>query len=164
MTRFDALERELTVWFDDTAMPHRPDYTTEIIQSTAAMPQRRWMTIERWFPMSVVAFGRRTFPPFPWRTAAVLLALLILLVAGLVYVGSQPRLPPSFGLAGNGLVAYAKDGDIFTIDPATGVRRWVTAGNDVDAVARWSMDRVSLSCAGHRPLMRATSLTHPGAS
>ena len=140
MTRFDALERELTVWFDDTAMPRRPDYTTEIIQSTAAMPQRRWMTIERWFPMSVVAFGRRTFPPFPWRTAAVLLALLILLVAGLVYVGSQPRLPPSFGLAGNGLVAYAKDGDIFTIDPATGVRRWVTAGNDVDAVARWSLD------------------------
>lgn len=145
MTRFDALERDLTVWFDETAMPRRPDYTTEIIQSTAAMPQRRWMTIERWFPMNVVEFRRRTFPPFPWRTAAVLIALIALLVAGLVYVGSQPRLPPPFGLAGNGLVAYAKDGDIFTVDPGTGARRWVTAGEDVDAVPRWSLDGARLA-------------------
>jgi hypothetical protein len=104
MTRFDALERDLTVWFDETAMPRRPDYTTEIIQSTAALRQRRWMSIERWFPMNVVEFRRRTFPPFPWRTAAVLVALLALLLAGLIYAGSQPRLPPPFGLAANGLV------------------------------------------------------------
>src|SRR6187401_2725793 len=145
MTRFDALERDLTVWFDETAMPRRPDYTTEIIQSTAAMPQRRWMTIERWFPMNVVEFRRRTFPPFPWRTAAVLIALIALLLAGLVYVGSQPRLPPPFGLAGNGLVAYAKDGDILTVDPTTGVRNWITAGDDVDALARWSLDGARLA-------------------
>jgi dipeptidyl aminopeptidase/acylaminoacyl peptidase len=145
MTRFDALERDLTVWFDETAMPRRPDYTTEIIQSTAAMPQRRWMAIERWFPMNVVEFRRRTFPPFPWRTAAVLIALVALLVAGLVYVGSQPRLPPPFGLAGNGLVAYSKDGDIFTVDPGTGERRWVTSGDDVDAVARWAPDGTRLA-------------------
>jgi WD40 repeat protein len=145
MTRFDALERDLTVWFDETAMPRRPDYTTEIIQSTAAMPQRRWMTIERWFPMNVVEFRRRTFPPFPWRTAAVLIALIALLVAGVAYVGSQPRLPPPFGLAGNGLVAYAKDGDILTVDPATGVRNWITAGDDVDALARWSLDGARLA-------------------
>jgi dipeptidyl aminopeptidase/acylaminoacyl peptidase len=145
MTRFDALERELTVWFDETAMPRRPDYTTEIIQATAALPQRRWMTIERWFPMNVVEFRRRTFPPFPWRTAAVLVALIVLLLAGLVYVGSQPRLPPPFGLAGNGLVAYAKDGDILTVDPTTGVRNWITAGDDVDALPRWSPDGTRLA-------------------
>ncbi len=150
MTRFDALERELTVWFDETASPRRPDYTSEIIQSTAAIPQRRWMTIERWFPMNVVEFRRRTFPPFPWRTAAVLVALIALLVAGLVYVGSRPRLPPPFGLAGNGLVAYAKDGDILTVDPTTGVRNWVTAGDDVDALPRWSLDGTRLA------LLRAT--------
>ena len=158
MTRFDALERDLTVWFDETAMPRRPDYTTEIIQSTAAMPQRRWMTIERWFPMNVVEFRRRTFPPFPWRTAAVLIALIALLVAGLVYVGSQPRLPPPFGLAGNGLVAYAKDGDIFTVDPVTGERRWVTAGDDIDALPRWSLDGTRLA------FLRAPSTANPEVS
>ncbi|HET9085481.1 MAG TPA: hypothetical protein VFN41_13855, partial [Candidatus Limnocylindrales bacterium] len=145
MTRFDALERELTVWFDETAMPRRPDYTTEIIQAAAALPQRRWMAIERWFPMNVVEFRRRRFPPFPWRTAAVLVALIVLLVAGLVYVGSQPRLPPPFGLAGNGLVAYAKDGDILTVEPTTGVRNWITAGDDVDALPRWSPDGTRLA-------------------
>ena len=156
MTRFDALERELTVWFDETAMPRRPDYTTEIIQATAALPQRRWMAIERWFPMNVVEFRRRTVPPFPWRTAAVLVALIALLVAGLVYVGSQPRLPPPFGLAGNGLVAYTKDGDIFTVDPRTGERQWVTSGEDADALARWSLDGVRLA------FLRGPSFADPG--
>ena len=156
MNRYDALERDLTLWFDDTAMPRRPDYTSEIIQSTAAVRQRRWMSIERWFPMNVVEFRRRTVPPFPWRTAAVLIALLVLLVAGLVYVGSQPRLPPPFGLAGNGLVAYAKDGDIFTVDPASGERRWVTSGDDVDVVARWSPDGTRLA------FLRGPSTANPG--
>ena len=140
MNRFDALEGDLTAWFDETAMPRRPDYTTEIIESAVALPQRRWMAVERWFPMNVVEFRRRTAPPFPWRTAAVLVALIALLVAGLVYVGSRPRLPPPFGLAGNGLVAYANDGDIFTVDPATGSRRWITAGDDYDETPRWSLD------------------------
>ncbi|HET8785114.1 MAG TPA: hypothetical protein VFM38_05725 [Candidatus Limnocylindrales bacterium] len=95
--------------------------------------------------MSVVAFRRRTSPPFPWRTAAVLIALFALLVAGLVYVGAQPRLPPPFGLAGNGLVAYSKDGDILTVDPATGTRRWVTSGTDIDEQPRWSLDGTRLA-------------------
>lgn len=145
MNRFDALERDLTAWFDETAMPRRPDYTTEIIQSAVALPQRRWLAVERWFPMNVVEFRRRTFPPFPWRTAAVVIALLVLLLAGLAYVGSQPRLPPPFGLAGNGLVAYVKGGDIFTVDPATGVRRWVTSGDDIDQLPRWSLDGTRLA-------------------
>jgi hypothetical protein len=163
MNRYDALGRELMTWFDETAVPRRPDYTTEIIQSTVAVRQRRWMSLERWFPMNVVEFRRRTFPPFPWRTAAVLVALLALLVAGLVYVGSQPRVPPPFGLAGNGLVAYAKDGDIFTVDPATGSRRWITAGSDYDDTPRWSLDGTRLAflrgtqpapAEGNRPLRR----------
>jgi dipeptidyl aminopeptidase/acylaminoacyl peptidase len=163
MNRFDALERDLTAWFDETAVPRRPDYTTEIIESAVALPQRRWMAVERWFPMNVVEFRRRTFPPFPWRTAAVVIALLVLLVAGLVYVGSRPRLPPPFGLAGNGLVAYANDGDIFTVDPASGVRRWVTSGDDIDELPRWSLDGTRLAflrgtrsvpADGTRPLRR----------
>ena len=56
MNRHDALERELTIWFETTALPRRPDYTTDIVQMTAGLPQRRWMSVERWLPMSVVAF------------------------------------------------------------------------------------------------------------
>ena len=96
--------------------------------------------------MSVVAFQRRMAPPFPWRTVAVLVALLALLAAGLaLYGASQPRLPPPFGIAANGLVAYSNDGDIFTVDPATGTRRWVTSGDDFDAEPRWSLDGTRLA-------------------
>ena len=144
MNRYDVLERELTMWFDETAMPRRPDYTADIVEMTAGLPQRRWMTLERWLPMTVIQMRRAT-APFPWRTVAVLVALLAILVAGLVYVGSQPRLPPPFGLAGNGLVAYAKDGDILTVDPATGSRRWITAGEDIDSLPRWSPDGTRLA-------------------
>jgi WD40 repeat protein len=144
MNRHDALGRELIAWFDDTAVPRRPDYTTDIVQMTARLPQRRWMTLERWLPMTVIQMRRAT-APFPWRTVAVLVALLALLVAGLAYVGSQPRLPPPFGIAGNGLVAYSKNGDIFTVDPGTGIRRWVTSGDAIDALPRWSLDGTRLA-------------------
>ena len=37
-----------------------------------------------------------------------------------VMIGSRNELPPPFGRAANGLVAYAASGDIFTVDPAQG--------------------------------------------
>jgi hypothetical protein len=140
MNRHDALERELTAWFFDTAAPRTPDYTTDIVQRTATVRQRpRWAFPERWLPVSVVAFRRRTAPSFPWRTVAAL-AILALLLAAVLVVGSQPRLPPPFGLARNGLIAYAKDGDILTVDPATGARKWITSGNEDDRDPQWSLD------------------------
>ena len=37
------------------------------------------------------------------------------------FVGSQQtQLPPPFGVARNGLITYAKNGDIYTVDPRTG--------------------------------------------
>ena len=106
---------------------------------------RRWTSPERWLPRAS-EFRRRKVPPFPWRTVAVLVALFALLVASLVlYAGSQERLPPPFGLARNGLVAYSKDGDIFTVDPATGSRRFVTSGDEADDSPRWSPDGTRLA-------------------
>ena len=140
MNRHDALERQLTAWFVDTAVPRTPEYTTDIVRRTATVRQRpRWAFPERWLPVSVVAFRRRTAPSFPWRTVAAL-AILALLLAAVLVVGSQPRLPPPFGLASNGLIAYAKDGDILTVDPATGARTWITSGNEDDRDPRWSLD------------------------
>ena len=48
--------------------------------------------------------------------------------------------PAPFGLANNGLVAYAEAGDIFTVDPETGARRQITTGLDGDANPRLSPD------------------------
>jgi Tol biopolymer transport system component len=142
MNRHDALERELTAWFSDTAMPRTPDYTTDIVQLTATVRQRPgWAFPERWLPMSVITLGRRTFAPFPWRTVGLLAVLALLLAAAVAfYVGNRSRLPAPYGLAANGLVAYAKDGDILTVDPATGAHQAVTSGPEEDQEPRWSLD------------------------
>ena len=147
MNRYDALERELTAWLIDTAMPRNPEYTTDIVQLTATMRQRpRWTRPERWIPMTVITVGRRTLAPFPWRTVGLLALLVVLLTAAaILYAGSHPRFPAPFGLAANGLVAYAQGGDILTVDPATGARTWVTSGNEEDYGPRWSLDGTRLA-------------------
>ena len=147
MNRYDAFERELTSWFIDTAAPRTPDYTTDIVQLTATQRQRpRWTFPERWLPVTVVRFRRRrTFPPVPWRTIGLLAVLALLLAVVAFYAGSRPRLPPPFGLAASGEVAYAQNGDIFTVDPVSGIRRQLTSGPEIDREPRWSLDGTRLA-------------------
>ncbi len=142
MNRPESLERDLTAWFAEHESPHLPDLTDDILWLTAGTRQRpRWSFSERWLPMSVTTLGQRTFEPFPWRSIGLLavLALLIAAVAG-AYVGGQTRLPAPFGLAANGLVAYAQNGDTFAVDPVTGTRLAITTGPGDDIEPRWSRD------------------------
>jgi WD40 repeat protein len=148
MNRHDALDRDLRAWFIDAPVPRTPGFRDDVLQQTAQLRQRpRWSFLERWLPVTVVRFRRRrTFPPVPWRTIGVLAALALLLAAVAVYVGSQQQqLPPPFGLAGSGHVAYAQNGDIFTVDPATGLRRQITSGPEIDQEPRWSLDGTRLA-------------------
>ena len=141
MNRPENLERELTVWFADTAAPRVPDYTDDILWQTAHTSQRSRRSFpERWLPMSVITLGRRTFKPLPWRTIGLLAAIALLVAAVAVYVGSRPRLPPPYGLAANGLVAYALNGDIYAVDPISGTRQAIATGSDDDTEPRWSLD------------------------
>ena len=143
MNGTDRLERELTTWFADTAAPQTPDWTADILAATSTMRQRpRWSFPARWLPAAVVPrLPRLTLRPVPWRTIA-LLALLGLLLAAAVtlYVGSRPRLPAPFGPAVNGLVAYAENGDIWTVDPVTGEREAIVTLPGADKAPRWSRD------------------------
>jgi WD40 repeat protein len=142
MNRPENLERDLTMWMADTATPRVPDFTDDILWLTARTRQRpRWSFAQRWLPVSLVTFGRRTLRPLPWRTLGLLAVLALLLVAAVAfYVGNQPRLPPAFGLAATGLVAYASGGDIYTVDPITGAREAIVRGPDDDREPRWSLD------------------------
>ena len=99
--------------------------------------------------MSVITFGRVNLRPVPWRAVGLLAVLgLLLAVAAALYVGSQPqRLPPPFGAAANGLVAYSKDGDIYTVDPITGKRAAIVTGATVDDSPSFSLDGSRLAFA-----------------
>ena len=147
MNRPENLERDLTMWLADTATPRVPDFTDDILWLTARTRQRpRWSFAQRWLPVSLVTFGRRRIRPLPWRTLGLLAALALLIVAAAAfYVGSQPRLPPSIGLAATGLVAYASGGDIYTVDPVTGAREAIVTGPASDREPRWSLDGTRLA-------------------
>ena len=147
MSATDRLERDLTAWFGETAAPRTPDYTDDILRQTARMRQRpRWTFLERWLPMSVMTLGRSARRPVPLRAIGLLIALAMLLaLAAALYAGSQRRVPPPFGPAGNGLVAYSKNGDIYTVDPATGARRAIVSGTTFDEHPMYSLDGTRLA-------------------
>jgi TolB protein len=130
MNRPVNLERDLTIWFADTAAPRVPDFTDDILRLTAGTRQRpRWSFPERWLPMSVITLARQTFKPVPWRTVGLLAALALLLAAAFAfYIGSQPRLPAPFGVARNGLIVSEQNGDIVRLDPLSGARSTIVTG------------------------------------
>jgi hypothetical protein len=142
MNRIDHLERELTIWFAETAMTRVPDYTDDLIRQTADVRQRpSWSFPERWLPMSVMTLARRSLAPVPWRTVGALLVLALLIATAFAfYIGSRSKAPPPFGIADNGLVAYSVNGDIMTVDPATGIRTTLVTGPTTDAFPVFSPD------------------------
>lgn len=142
MNGMDRLERELTAWFDDAATPRVPEYTADIIGATATMRQRpRWSFPTRWLPAALIPrLPHVSIQPLPWRTIALLAVLGLLLAAAVALSAGRPRVPAPFGPAENGLVVYAEDGDISTVDPVTGERRAIITGPATDLAPRWSRD------------------------
>jgi dipeptidyl aminopeptidase/acylaminoacyl peptidase len=141
MTPIDRFERHLPAALADLAEPRTPDYFTDILGLTARARQRpAWTSIERWLAMDL-ATQRVPTPSLPWRQLGVLALIAVLIPASLaVYVGTRPPLPEPFGPAGNGLVAYAVAGDIYTADPATGVVTPLVTGPTIDMRPQFSRD------------------------
>ncbi len=161
MSANDRLERDLIAWFAETAAPRTPEYTPEISLRAARVRQRpRWTFLERWLPMSATTLGRQGIRLVPWRTVGLLVAvLLLLLLAAVVYVGSQRHVPAPFGPAVNGRIAFVLTppgygnrssyhepfGDILTVDPTTGATATLVGGPEADGVPAFSLDGTKLS-------------------
>ncbi len=82
------------------------------------------------------------------RAVAVLatLALLIALSLGAIaIVGSIHRVPPPFGLAGPGLIAFDSGGDIFVSNADGTDRRQLTSGPAIDLMPVFSPDGTKLT-------------------
>ena len=140
----ETLERDLRAWFAEVA-PQTGELEEAILLETSALSQRpRWLYRA---PLPHPMRGSVQVALAPRRTqVALLLVVLGLLVAtAAAWVGSRQRLPAPFGQAANGLVAYEKAGDIFVVDPATGARRAIALGPDLDQYPRWSRDGTRLA-------------------
>ena len=143
MTTPTRIERDLPGILGDLSAGPAPDYLDDVFGRTGRMRQRpAWSFPERWLPMADITRSRAFPYSPPWRTIAVALVVIALLVvAALAYVGSQPRRVPSpFGPAANGLITYEIGGDIYAGDPATGTSRLLVGGTADDHDPGYSPD------------------------
>ena len=135
--------RDLPQILGELATGPYPDYIDDVLATTAQMRQRpAWTFPERWLPMVDIARQPVLVPRLPWRSISLAVVLLALLLAATaLLVGTQPLRPaPPFGQAGNGLVAFSIDGDIYTADPVTGEARVIISGPTADSSPRFSLD------------------------
>ena len=143
MTTDSRLTRDLPAILGDLATGPYPDYIDDVLATSAGIRQRPgWTFPERWLPMVDLVRQPVLVPRLPWRTIVLAIVVLALLfAAAAVYIGSQQqRIPPPFGLARNGLVAYDAAGDIFTADPVTGAATSIVSGPQTDVEPRFSLD------------------------
>lgn len=142
MTSPRRFESDLPALLGDVYLAGTPDYRDDLVRQTARVRQRpAWTFPERWLPMAVVSRRPVLAPAVPWRMLGILALLGVLIAVALAaYVGSQPRPPAPFGIAANGQVAYAADGDIYSVDPMTGEATAVVTGSETDLAPAWSRD------------------------
>ena len=136
-------EQDLPGLLDDLYMGPMPAYRDHVLHQTARTNQRpAWSFLGRWLPMVDIARQPVLAPRLPWRAIGLVLVLLALVVATVtaLAVGGRSSLPKPFGLARNGLVAYAQGGDIYTGDPVSGVATAVVTGPETDLKPVWSPD------------------------
>lgn len=120
------------------ALTRRPDPQRMADDLASIFASLERTSQRRWLPARLTAGVARM------RSAAVLLAVLALLLAvGIALVsiiGSRQRLPPPFGLARPGLIAFDLDGDIYVTSPDGRGRTQLTSGPDLDGAMTWSPD------------------------
>jgi hypothetical protein len=156
MTTPTWLERELTDWLSETAMPQMPDYADDILAETSRIDQRpRWSFVGRWLPTRVGIVA-----PIAGRVAIKGLGVLVLLgvlIAALAFVvGSRRSTLVPFGLAANGLLAFDQAGSIYVSDPDTPVSTRIVSGSDAaNHHPRWSLDGTRIAFLREVPFGQA---------
>jgi len=134
MTSTRRFEQDLPALLDDLYVAGMPDYRDDLVRQTAGIRQRpAWTFPERWLPMDL-ATRRLTFASVPLRALIVLALILILAAAAvLLTVGSRHPLPPPFGPARNGPLAYEAADAIYARETVDGPQR-VLIGNERGAI------------------------------
>jgi WD40 repeat protein len=138
--RFDRVLPDL---FVELASAKTPDYLEAAIDRASSRPQRpSWTFPGRWLPVQFTTHAVQS-ARMPWRQLGVLaLIALLLAIAAVAYVGTHrpPSPAPFFGRAGNGQIALEHNGDIVTVDRATGTTTQITTGPEFDSAPTFSRD------------------------
>jgi TolB protein len=129
MTGRSDLDRAMTAYFEGRTTSQPPDglFETAMTQVEATRQRPAWLIPNRWLPVDRSGVVRI-------RTVVVLAVTVVAIVATAIaaglLVGSQRQLPPPFGIAKPGLIAFDLGGHIFVANPDGTARRQLTSGRD----------------------------------
>jgi Tol biopolymer transport system component len=135
----ETLDQLMSTWLDERAHGPAADAVLEaaLSRTSRARPLPSWLLPERWLPGQRIRrfdAGRRLAP------ILLILSLLLAVAVATALFGSQRRLPPPFGLAAPGLVAFVADGDIWTANPDGSDRTQLTSDQRIDGFPAFSRD------------------------
>ena len=145
MTTETMLDRRLRELMAELAAPGDQSAAIDnVISVTRALrPEPRWRALLKERPMRTNSIVIAGSPPLRFGLIFAVIALIGLLAATVV-VGAlvlrQPAVPPAYGPAGNGVLAYAESGDIVTTDAAGANLTTITTGPAVDSRPVFSRD------------------------
>jgi Tol biopolymer transport system component len=129
----------MTAWLDERA--HGPEAApvldAALARTIRTRPLPGWLIPERWVPTQLT----KRFHPLPRLVPILLLiGLLLLAIVVALAVGSHRRLPPPFGLAAPGSVAFVADGHLWTTDRDGSNRLQLTFDQRIDGFPTFSRD------------------------
>ena len=148
MSMNDA-DRRLSAWLETVAPAREPEHLLDNVLARTARTRRRpaWRIPERWIPMTTITTPVSAGGSARWPIAVLTALLVLALVAGAILVAGsrQPELPAPFGAASNGVIVHDRDGDLISVDLATGASATIleAAGQQVAPV--FSRDGTALA-------------------
>ena len=178
MTGRSDLDRAMTEYFEGRATNQPPDglLDTALARVDATRQRPAWLIPNRWLPVDRSGVARL-------RAAVVIVVIVVAIVAGAIaaglLVGSQRRLPPPFGLARPGLIAFDLSDGIYVANADGTGRTQLTSGPGRDSQATFSPDGtliaylsggqpdlssslVVMGADGRHPVVLAEHLAEPG--
>jgi len=140
---FDAL---MTAWLDSDAQGRHvnDDLLAGVLARTSrSRPLPAWRIPERWIPMQLAL---RLQPRIRFSPVLVVVALTIVaLVAAIIYAGSLPKLPPPFGIAGNGNISFVRGTELITENPDGSRATVIAASSALPAAPAFSRDGTKIA-------------------
>ncbi len=150
MTTEAMLDRRLRELMAELAAPGDQSAAIDNVISVtrAVRPEPRWRALLKERPMRTNSIVIAGSPPLRFGLILAVIALIGLLAATVV-VGAlvlrQPALPPAYGPAGNGVLAYAESGDIVTTDAAGANITKISTGPAFDSRPVFSRDGTQIA-------------------
>jgi hypothetical protein len=140
----EAFDRLMNAMFEERAHAGDADAVVDaaLARTSRMRPLPAWRLPERWVPAQPIAHVK----PLPRVAPALLLiGLLLALAVAIFVVGSPRRLPPPFGLAAPGSVAFVADGHLWTANPDGSGRVQLTFDPRIDGFPTFSRDGTKIA-------------------